>query len=157
MEFTNLQHDSYLRAAALCSRSERSSASILKKLKDWGLNEDEAAPVAERLAREKFIDDERFSRSYARDKFRFNKWGKIKIAYCLRMEKIQPPIIELALNEIDAPDYRETLAALLKEKNRGLKSSDPYERKARLFRFAQGRGFETELIHHELNNLKLDG
>ncbi len=156
MEFTNLQHDSYMRAAALCSRSERSSASIYQKLKDWGLNEDEAIPVAERLIREKFINDERFSRSYVRDKFRFNKWGKIKIAYCLRMEKIQPPVIESALEEIDGPDYRETLSALLKEKNKSIKSSDPYERKAKLFRFAQGRGFETELIHTVLNDLKLD-
>jgi len=153
MQLNNQQHDAYLRAAAACSRAERNSAKINQKLQDWGLSQEEAAPVLEKLTVEKFIDDERYSRSYVRDKFRFNKWGKVKITYQLRMEKISGAIIESALEEIADSDYRETLAGLIKEKNKSLKAANPYDRKAKLFRFARSRGFEAELIYPAIDEV----
>ena len=147
MQLNNQQHDAYLRAAALCSKYEKSSTGIYQKLLNWGLNQEETVPVLEKLTAEKFIDDERYSRSYVRDKFRFNKWGKVKITYHLRMEKIPGAIIESALEEIEENNYRETLAGLIKEKNKNLQAANPYDRKAKLFRFAQSRGFEAGLIY----------
>ncbi|MCW0484018.1 regulatory protein RecX [Gaoshiqia sediminis] len=155
-ELNEKQREAYQRAAALCSRSERSSGSILQKLHDWGLMVDEAEMVLERLVAEKFQDDDRFARSYVRDKFRFNKWGRVKIAHHLRAEKVSPAIIEQALGEIEDDNYRETLARLLEEKNKNTRAANQYDRKAKLFRFAQSRGFEADLIYAAFDELERD-
>lgn len=156
VELSEKQREAYQRAAALCSRSERSSGNIRQKLQEWGLVADEAEMVLERLIAEKFQDDERFAQSYVRDKFRFNKWGRIKIAHHLRAEKVSPAIIEKALGEIEEDAYRETLARLLKEKDKSTKAANQYDRKAKLFRFAQSRGFEADLVYAVFDELERD-
>ena len=152
MKFNNLQQECYNRAAFLCSKSERSSGSIGKKLQDWGLNPDDAESVLKKLTEDKFIDDERFAGSYVRDKFRFNKWGKIKIIYHLRAEKIPGPVIDQAIGEIEHKAYMETLTKLLLDKNKSIKTVNTHERRAKLVRFAQSRGFEPGLIHFVIDN-----
>ena len=154
MKFNHLQQECYERAALLCSKSEKSSGSIARKLHDWGLDGDQAEAVLKKLAGEQFVDDERFARSYVRDKFRFNKWGKIKIIYQLRAEKIPGPVIEQAIQEIEDEAYRETLTKLLSDKNKTIKAADPYERRGKLLRFAQGHGFEPEHIHSVINEIE---
>ncbi|MEL7586765.1 MAG: regulatory protein RecX [Prolixibacteraceae bacterium] len=153
MRFNNLQQQCYDRAAFICSRSEKNSGNVEKRLLDWGLSAEDADPVLKKLIGEKFIDDERFARSYVKDKFRFNKWGKIKIIHQLRAEKISSAVILQALAEIDDEQYREALKKLLAEKDKSVKAGNPYERRGKLFRFAQGRGFEPELIHKLIDEI----
>lgn len=151
--FKDKQQEAFQRAAVICSKAEKSSGSIFRKLKEWELSEEEALPVIKKLQSEKFIDDERYARSYAQDKFRFNKWGKIKIAYNLRAEKIETRLIDNALDEIDDEEYYAVLEELLASKNQGIRSVNLYDKKAKLFRFARGRGFETDLIYSVLNEI----
>ncbi|MGV8091823.1 MAG: regulatory protein RecX [Mangrovibacterium sp.] len=153
MKFDRLQQECYDRAAFLCSKSEKSSGSIGKKLLDWGLVPDDAEPVLKKLIDEKFIDDERFARSYVKDKFRFNKWGKIKIAWQLRAEKVSGSIIARAMEEIEEEAYMETLKKLLRDKSKTIRSANPYDRRGKLLRFAQSHGFEPELIHSAIDKL----
>ena len=40
------------------------------------------------LELEKYLDNLRFAISFVHDKFRFNKWGKIKLAYALRQKQV---------------------------------------------------------------------
>ena len=96
MNLTPEQTIAYDKAAVLCSRSEYCTYEIGEKLKLWGLSPEEAVLVIENLIAEKYIDDERFARAYAKDKFKFNRWGKQKIAYMLRSKNIPAEIIELA-------------------------------------------------------------
>ncbi len=103
---------------------------------------------------DKFIDDERFSKSYVKDKFRFNKWGKIKIHYQLKAEKVSGNIIKQAIEEIDDESYMETLTKLISDKNKTIQSANPYERRGKLLRFAQGHGFEPELIHSVIDKIE---
>lgn len=153
MEFNDKQKDGYSRAAYLCSRYEKCRFQVQKKLMEWGLTNDEAELVLDRLVTEKFIDDERFVRSFVRDKFRFNKWGKIKIAYQLRAERIPSPVIDEALDDLDDELYRATLFDLMKEKDKSVKAVNQYDRKAKLFRFAQSRGFEMDVISSVFDQL----
>ncbi|WP_163716323.1 regulatory protein RecX [Mangrovibacterium lignilyticum] len=145
-QFNEKQKDAFARLAALCSRAEKSPGAIQKKLFQWDLSEEEADPVMQRLFAEKYLDEERFARSYVRDKFRFNHWGKVKIAFQLKTEKIAASVIEMALDEIDEADYRETVRGLMSEKIRKTKAANQYDLKAKVFRFAQSRGFETDLV-----------
>ncbi|MPQ45511.1 RecX family transcriptional regulator [Marinifilum sp. N1E240] len=142
----------------ICSRMEKCCSDIRKKLKDWNLPRDEQDEIIQSLIEDKFINEERFTTFYVRDKFRFNKWGKVKISYHLKQKQIPERLIDEALKQINENDYRENLQELLHAKLKGLKDDDPYQLKSKLFRFAQGRGFESQislkLIDQLLSDLK---
>ena len=76
------------RAAALCSSSEHCIADIREKLSRWGIGEPDARTIVERLVQERFIDEERYAIAFAKDKFRFSGWGRIKIRYALQQKRI---------------------------------------------------------------------
>ncbi len=50
------------------------------KLSLWGIENDDAEKIIEILIKENFINEARFAAAFVRDKFKYNKWGKIKIA-----------------------------------------------------------------------------
>jgi regulatory protein len=142
------------KAMALCSRKECSQADIRGKLKTWGITEEDGEAVIQELVRQKFIDDLRFTIAYVKDKVRLNQWGRIKIRYMLSMAKVSHSLIDQAFETIDEDTYADTLKELLQRKTRDLKrETNPYTKKQKLVKFAQGRGFETELIMRELHEL----
>lgn len=155
MQLTRDQNVAFDKAAFLCGRSEHCVSEIQEKLKLWGLSAKDSVIVIEKLIEEKYIDDERFARAYAKDKSRFNKWGKQKITFMLRSKKISPEIISAALDEIEENLYSEQLLKLLADKAKTIKSDNPYDRRNKLMRFAMGRGFETEQIKKALQKLNI--
>ena len=64
----------------------------------------------------------------------------------LRSKDIGNDVIEEALNQIEEEEYLEKLQQILKDKLRSLKYSSEYEKKGKLFKFAQSRGFESSAI-----------
>ena len=153
MEFTPEQQSAYLKATAICSRSEKCTSEIQEKLKLFGLSAEESEPVVKKLADEKYIDDERFARAFVKDKFRFNHWGKQKIEYMLRAKKINTEILELAFEEIEDEGYADELLKLLTDKAKTIKAKDIYDKRNKLMRFAMGRGFESGKIYTALKEL----
>ncbi|BBE18528.1 regulatory protein [Aquipluma nitroreducens] len=153
MELNQDQKIAYDKAAFLCSRSEHCSSEIQEKLKVWGLPAEDSEPVIEKLIAEKYLDDERFARAYAKDKFRFNHWGKQKIAFMLRSKNIPSEITGLALEEIEDEGYLEVLRRLMTDKEKSIKAKDQYDKRNKLMRFAMGRGFESSQIYAVLKEL----
>jgi regulatory protein len=85
------------------------------------------------------------------DKFRFEHWGKIKIAYVLRGKSIDDALIDEAFDEkIDPEEYLQTCVELLSGKLRSIDQPLSQADRARLFRFAAQRGFETFVISKAL-------
>ena len=153
MELTHDQTIAYDKAAFLCSRSEHCTSEIQEKLKTWGLSSEDSEPVIEKLVAEKYLDDERFARAYVKDKFRFNHWGKQKIAFMLRSKNISSEIMDLAFEEIEDEGYSEELRKLLTDKEKSIKAKDQYDKRNKLMRFALGRGFESNQIYAALKKL----
>lgn len=153
MDFTPEQNTAYQKAAILCSKSEKCTSEIQEKLKLWGLTETGAEPVLKKLIAEKYIDDERFTQAYVKDKFRFNHWGKQKIAYMLRAKNISEEIINQALNEIEDEGYSEKLHKLLEDKARSIKAQNSFDKRSKLMRFALSRGFESGEIYRVLKEM----
>lgn len=131
------------RAASLCSSSEHCSSEICKKVLQWGLTSAQAEDIIAYLIKEKYIDNSRFCRAFCLDKFRYNHWGRVKIAQMLRMLEMESSDINEGLDAIPEEEYLEVLSHVLAQKNRQLKDSDPYIRKGKLVRHALSRGFET--------------
>lgn len=141
------------RAASLCSIAEKSEADIRWKLSDWGIDDAESARILSHLKKEKFLDETRFATAFVRDKFRFSQWGRVKIAYALRQKEVSEAIVADALCLIDDDEYAEVLLELLRNKKKSLKSGSDYEKSAKLVRFAQSRGFESDIIFKTIKKL----
>ena len=84
---------------AYCSKAEHCTSEVVTKLKSWNINERQIAEIVARLCKEKYINDLRYSRCYVKDKFRYNHWGRIKIAQTLRFKNINENDIKEAIEE----------------------------------------------------------
>jgi len=141
------------KAASYCSISEHCVSEVEEKLNAWCIECDDKAKIINRLIDEDFINEKRYCVYFVKDKFRFNKWGKIKISYALKQKGLSNELINMALGTIDEGEYDEMLAALLKTKLAVLKYEFEYEKQGKLFRFAQSRGFENNVIERVLRNI----
>ena len=139
------------KAAALCSQAEKCPGDIFQKVLSWGLSEQEAARLVGALTREGFLDEARYACAFVSDKFRFDHWGKIKIAYALRAKGIDDALIDEAFDEkIDPEEYQQACVELLSAKLRTMDQPLSQADCARLFRFAAQRGFESFVISRAL-------
>lgn len=143
--------DALRRAAALCSNQEQCTGHIREKLRSWNVDSELANKIILKLHEEKFLDDRRYARFYVRDKFKLNRWGKIKITALLRQKGIQEAVIQEALLEINEKEYHQVCADLISTKSASLHEKNLFARKGKLFRFAASRGFESDLIHRILS------
>ena len=135
----------------LCSKQEKCCFDIRKKLEDWQLSVDDQNKIIQSLIDDKFIDENRYASFFVRDKHRFNKWGRRKITYHLKQKQISELIIANALEGISENEYENNLEEILASKMRSIREDDLYKLKAKLYRFAESRGFESDLI---LRNIK---
>jgi len=141
------------KAMALCAKSEQCSSDIRSKLESWGLASSESISIINILIRENFINDQRYAGSFVRDKYRHNKWGKVKIAAHLRSKKIEPEVIVSALSLLDDDQYRQMITDTLNSHRKFIKAKNPYDLKAKLLRFGLAKGFESQIIYEILNEI----
>ena len=132
--------------AAKCSTSEQCLSDIEVKLSRYDLTEEERTRILRYLIEEKYIDDRRYAEAFVRDKYRFNKWGRIKIAQGLRLKGIDRETIDAAMGAIDETEYQDILRDLIKAKRKSTRGKNDYEINGKLMRFATGRGFEYAAI-----------
>ena len=145
-----------LRLTSLCSTAEHCSHEMLEKMRRWEIDEDTQARIMEYLVKEKYIDDERYARFFAKDKIRYNKWGRRKVEQAMWQKHIDTDIQQRVLGEIDDDEYLLILRPLLKSKRRTVKAANNYEMNMKLIRFAMGRGFTMDIIRQCLDNDEFD-
>ncbi len=141
------------RAANLCARAEHCRFEIAAKLRQWGTDVQDAERILDWLEDGGFINEERFAQSFVHDKYRFDGWGRTKIRYTLRRYGIGDAAVEAAFREIDENEYVGILRTLLETKSRHSAETDPYKKKASLFRYAMSRGYEPQLISKIVSGL----
>lgn len=134
--------DAFNRLSGFCSTAEHCRSEVTEKLQRWGVAYDVIDRVVDRLEQENFIDRSRYCRAFIHDKYRFAKWGKIKIGQALRLKKISPVVYSPYLNEIDKEEYLSILDNLLKTKRKSIHAESEFELNNKLVRFALSRGFE---------------
>ena len=134
------------RMKTYCAGAEHCRAELTEKMQRWGLAYDAINRVVTLLESERFIDEERYCRAFINDKYRFAKWGKVKIAQALKLKKIPPYVYNLMLNNIDEEEYLGILRGLLDTKRKSVRANNAYEQNGKLVRFALSRGFEMKDI-----------
>lgn len=141
------------RLASACSQAEHCTGEINQKLEQWGIAPDAHQRILDYLITNKYVDDARFAKLFVRDKLKFNKWGRRKIAEALWMKRIPTDIQEEALAEITDEDYTEILIPLLKAKAPSIKANSNYEWSMKLIKFAMSRGFDMSIIKHCIDDI----
>lgn len=129
------------KAEAYCSTTEHCPAEVMAKLIQWGADGEMSERILEHLQKERYVDSVRFCRAFVRDKYRFARWGRVKIVQALRMKHLSSEEIEAGVAEIDEEEYAKGLRDLLRQKNKSVSGKNEYERNTKLIRFAVGRGF----------------
>ena len=142
------------KAMAQCSRREFCRSDIRTKLEEWGVSSDDSEKIISELVKENFINDQRFSSAFVRDKFNYNKWGKVKISAHLKAKKISGDILKSALDSIDNETYIKTINELISSRRKSVKSKNRYDLKAKLLRYGLSKGFESYLLYDILNDIE---
>ena len=154
MADNELFRSSMNKAMALCSKREYCISEVLVKLQSWGTDDIDKVRIIEQLRKDNFINEERYALGFVRDKFNFNKWGKIKIAAHLKAKNISRELIKKSLSTIDNKSYNKTLSNLLSVHRRSVKAKSPYDLKAKLLRYGLSKGFESDLLYDLLNTFE---
>ena len=132
----------YNKLASYCSAAERCRADVEEKLRKAEASEEEKGAILDRLVAEGFIDERRYAKAFAADKFRFSKWGKRKIEFALRAKRVSEDCIGEAIDAIDPDEYERTRQELTEAKAKTLKGDkSSMENRAKILRFMAGRGF----------------
>lgn len=111
--------------------------------------------VLDELEQKGYLNEEKFARKFVEDKFRLNQWGPNKIRAHLYKKNIAEPLINQAIdhvfNEQDLKDL--FLHLVLKRKRRFLRESNPYKRKKKIADYLQRKGYRSNSIFKNLDEL----
>jgi len=139
------------KAMAQCSHREYCVREIREKLDSWSVGTTDIEKIISVLIAENFLNEERFASAFVKDKFNYNKWGKVKISAHLRAKGISGDIIKQALDSIDNEHYLKVLRDLISSHRRTVKAKNQYDLKAKLLRYGLSKGFESSLLYDLLN------
>ena len=141
--------------AKFCAYQERCVKDVKDKLKTYDIAEKEKNIILEYLLDNRFVNDERFAKSFVRGKVNQSGWGVNKIRFHLIQKGIDKDIIEEALGQTDEETYRQRLIEILKAKAKTVKAASDYEKKRKLAAYAMQKGFEGSLIWEVLKEFDI--
>jgi len=136
-----------------CVYQDRCHKEIETKLREFVLIKEAKNQIILHLMEHDFVNEERFSKSFARGKFNIKKWGKQRIVRELKLRDVSPYNIKTALKEIDEEVYIDTVFEITEKRNRLLKESDIYKRKKKLSDFLMRKGYEFDLIYSTVDEV----
>lgn len=125
---------------------DRSEFEVIQKLKKMDVPFSFHQKIINELRELGLLNDERFAKVFAQGKFRFKKWGKIKIKYALRQKFVKDSYIDKAMHVISDEEYIEKLQHVYDLKRRDFGKKLKIEEKAKIVRHLQSKGFEMEFI-----------
>tara|TARA_B100000497_G_C7656754_1_gene395346 strand:- start:389 stop:859 length:471 start_codon:yes stop_codon:yes gene_type:complete len=142
------------RIQSYCAIQDRCQWEVEKKMKEWGISDKIIENILTDLILDKFVNEERFSESFCRGKFRIKRWGKVKIKNELKIKKISNNCIDKGLLQIEKKEYMKVLKDLYLKKRDSLKDTNQFVRKGKIAKHLQQKGFESKLIWELINKDK---
>ena len=139
--------------AKYCAYQERCVKDVKDKLKTFDLPQAEKDKILDYLLDNRFVNDERFAKSFVRGKVNQSGWGLNKIRFHLVQKGIAKETIDEALGQTDEEVYRQRLIDILKTKAKTVKAENNFEKKRKLAAYAMQKGFEGSLVWEVLKEL----
>ena len=141
--------------AKYCAYQERCLKDVRDKLKTLDIPEEEKKKILDYLLENRFVNDERFAKSFVRGKVNQSGWGMNKIRFHLMQKGIDKELIDEALRQTDEEVYRQRLIDILKTKSKTIKADSDFEKKRKLATYAMQKGFEGKLVWEVLKDLAI--
>ena len=135
-----------------CVYQDRCHQEVEKKLQEYQLIPEAREKILLHLFQENFLNEERFSKSFARGKFRIKKYGKQRIVKELKYRGISAYNIKTALKEIDDDEYVITANLLIEKKKDSLNESNVIVKRKKITDYMLRKGYEYNLIQEIINN-----
>lgn len=139
-----------------CAYQDRCHQEVRNKIISYKVYGDDLEEIINELIKDKFLNEERFARSYARGKFNFKKWGRNKIKYELQRRHVSSYCIRKGLEEIDEEVYLGTLREVINKQILKHKKHSQLIRRDKAIKYAASRGFEAPLIFKIIKEIELD-
>ena len=136
-----------------CAYQERCHLEVTTKLRTMRMIPEAIDLITTHLIQNDFLNEERFSRSYARGKFNIKNWGKTKIVSELRRRNISKYNIKLAMEEIDEEDYIQKLDLIARKRLIQIKEVNLQKRKKKLANYLLYRGWAINLVYSKISEL----
>jgi len=136
-----------------CTYQDRCHKEVEEKMREYNLIPEAKELILLSLLKDNFLNEERFSKSFARGKFRIKSWGKLRIIRELKFRNISAYNIKTALKEIDEKEYLKTIYRIAENRNDVISETNIYKRKRKLIDFLTRKGFENELIFKTVNEV----
>lgn len=136
-----------------CAYQERCHKEVVSKLREMRMIPQAIDQIVTHLIQENYLNEERFSRAYARGKFRIKKWGRNRIVSELKQRAISKYNIKAALSEIDDEDYLTTFDQLAEKRIGEIRESHPLKRKKKLVDYLLYRGWESNMVYEKAQEL----
>lgn len=136
-----------------CVYQDRCHKEVEQKMREYSLIPEAKEMILLSLLKDNFLNEERFSKSFARGKFRIKHWGKKRIVQELKQRDISAYNIKSALKEIDQEEYLKTIFEITERRNATIKESNHYKRKKKLIDFLLRKGYETDLIFRTVDDV----
>ncbi|RLD79322.1 MAG: recombinase RecX [Bacteroidetes bacterium] len=130
-----------------CAYQDRCHKEVEKKLYEMHMISEAKELILLHLMEHNFLNEERFSKNFARGKFRIKKWGKRRIIRELKFKDISEYNIKKGLQEIDSDEYLETLKEIALKKRDSISEKNVFKKSQKITNFLLYRGFENDLIY----------
>ncbi|MBR1513527.1 MAG: RecX family transcriptional regulator [Bacteroidales bacterium] len=140
--------------AKYCAYQERCVKDVTDKLKTFDIPQEARDEIIDYLLDNRFVNDERFARSFVRGKVNQSGWGLNKIRFHLMQKGIAKEFIDEALGQTDEEVYRQRLIDVLKVKAKNVKAETDFEKKRKLAAYAMQKGFEGGLVWEVLKEFE---
>jgi len=136
-----------------CAYQDRCHKEVVSKLKDMGMIPLAIDTIIAQLIEDRFLNEERFAKSFARGKFNIKKWGKNRIVRELKFRNISKYNITTALKEIEPEAYLTTLDDLAHKRLQQITETNIQKRRKKLADYLLYRGWESHLVYEKLREL----
>ena len=136
-----------------CAYQERCHKEVIQKLRNMNMISEAIDEIVTHLIQENYLNEERFSQSYARGKFTIKKWGRNRIVNELKFRGISKYNIKTALMEIEDAAYLNTLDSLSLKRLETIKETNPQKKRKKLADYLLYRGWESNLVYGKVKEL----
>lgn len=135
------------RVRVYCASDEQCASAVRQKLRAWGADGCQVDDIVDRLTDEGYLDEERYARAYCESKMLRSGWGRLKVAYQLRLKQLPRAAVDAGMAAVDDEAYMAVLEQAAMKKAATLRGADDAERRRKLTAFLAQRGYTMDEIN----------
>jgi regulatory protein len=142
------------KAENYCVYQERCHQEVIAKLQSMRMIPEAIDIIIVHLIEHDFLNETRFSCSFARGKHRIKYWGKIRIVRELKMRRISEYNIKQGLKELDFDEYHSNFDNLSERHWGQMTDRNKLTKRKKFCDFLLRKGFERDLVYAKAKELE---